>query len=222
MAIKKHNTPKNHNPVEQNSGHRPPSLRTGTTDLDRRRTLKLLGASNAVLGTLLTTTSAHALAASATGLLSNPTGLTDNGRVAINIVSCKSVSHDWVVIENLGEQAVSIVEFRPGVINYLGKQLDLNAFLVRQDSTATSGDLSDDDLSRAIQVAADYAWSESSYGLSSRQSASGSAARLGNELLVSATSISSYGGDSSVIKCWADVHEGVATIYQHEPLPQIA
>lgn len=172
--------------------------RNKNVDYGKRRALKFIGGYTALAGTVAST----AMSQSVFATESTPTVDSEghnSGRVSINIMTDKSMAYDWILMENLSNNPLEIKVFNPGLITYLGKQLDLNQLL---SANATNG---------ALQLHSDYAWSESLYGLSDRPFDS-----LGQQLVANDV-VEAISADTRVVRCWANVVDAEAEVFIGDP-----
>lgn len=188
-------------------------------DNSKRRSLKLMSGAGAILlpSILPAATSANLrnvgdLADKGTGQIlpddqahRHPTA-NGHGQIGISIMSCKSMVHDWILIENLSQRAIQIEHFQlqssqPAVVAYQGKLLHLNKLL---DTAYVS--------QQRLHIATDYAWSESLQDIAENSNSSSLKATLDVNHGISAIS-----ADTQVTKCWAEVSDHVATVFADDP-----
>ncbi len=106
----------------------------------------------------------NSVAASTIGLAgSHPaTATTGNNQVSqfqnltVNININREDLDDWVLIENLTEQPITLHRFKPRFVNYNDKELDLDALLSRQQRGK-----------RSVEIWPNHAWSHSLKGATS-------------------------------------------------------
>jgi len=170
-------------------------------DIKKRRTLKFIGGSAVLAGTA--TSAIISPAISAAELTNSPvrSGVEHNtGQVSINIMISKSVDYDWILMENLTDNAIEIKKFNPGIIVYLGKQLDLNQLL---SGNSTNG---------SMILHSDTAWSESLYNFSAMPFFA-----PGNQQLQADAALEAVSADTKMIRCRANVVGAEAEVFIGNP-----
>jgi len=171
-------------------------------DFGKRRALKCIGGYTALAGTATSTLMSPGVSAAESTVISagSEGNSSNNGRISINIMISKSMVYDWILMENLSDYPLEVKRFTPGVIVYLGKQLDLNQL---PSANPTTGPL---------KLHSDYAWSESLYGLPNRPFFARGTQKLQADDVVEAIS-----ADTRVVKCWANVVDAEAEVFIGEP-----
>jgi len=181
----------------------PPTVPMPESSVDsrKRQTLKIIGGSAALAGSVAATivpqgvSAAMSDARSKSAVKPAASNGYNNGLISINVMVSKSVSYDWILIENLSDNPVEVTRFTPGVIAYMGKRIDLNRLLSADKATGP------------LLLHTDYAWSESLYGLQEKQG------QMPGGQLRADSALESISADTRVIKAWANVVESKAEVF---------